>query len=81
MQRPDERAWRRAASDLGASGAGEGATHPRPLGGFSAAHPAPVVLGRSTCRSGGSAVACGRTEGAEPVWDLPGDRLEARSEH
>ena len=26
-------------------------------------------------------MACGRTEGAETVWDLPGDRLKARSEH
>ena len=60
--------WARAVSRhqrFGGSGAGEGATPPRPLGGFSAAYLAPPVLGRSTCRSGGSAAACERTGGTD----------------
>eukprot|EP00966_Prymnesium_polylepis_P255307 5898483-Prymnesium_polylepis.1 len=65
---------------FGGSGAGEGATLPRRLGGFSAAYPAPPVLGRSTCRSGGSAVACGQTEGAWPTQSLLVARLLGMSE-
>eukprot|EP00966_Prymnesium_polylepis_P004604 105430-Prymnesium_polylepis.1 len=62
MKRLDERARRRAASDLGARGRDPSTAARRLLSGMFGT---PPVLERSACRSGGSAMACGRTEGAE----------------